>query len=151
MAKFAMPMLKAMRKHASAPGETAGTDVAVVNHADGTRRLTVGRGPIGDIAAGPRAVAVANPTRDALTLLDPHTLDERAVVRLGGEPTGVVVSDDRAYVAVTSAQQDMVMVVDVETAAVTATFPVASGVTALAVGPDGKRLYADVQPVIASK
>ncbi|MEH3141377.1 MAG: hypothetical protein PGN37_14600 [Mycobacterium kyogaense] len=115
---------------------------AVVRDTDGARRLTTGRGPIGDLAAGPRAVAVANPTSDTLTLLDPHTLEERAVVRLGGEPTGVVVSDDRAYVSVTSAHQDKVMVIDAETAAVTATFPVASGITALAVGPDGKRLYA---------
>ncbi|MBX7450936.1 hypothetical protein GR927_23390 [Mycolicibacterium sp. 3033] len=102
----------------------------------------MGRGPIGDIAAGPRVVAIANPADGTVTLLDPHTLVERAVVSLAGEPTGIVVSDDRAYLSVASAQQDSVVVIDVETAAVTATFPVSSGITALAVGPDGKRLYA---------
>lgn len=142
MAKFAMPVWKSMRKHTAAPDEAPGTGVAAVDDVDGARRLTMGRGPIGDIAAGPRVVAVANPAADTATLLDPHTLDERAVVKFAGEPTGVVVSDDRAYFSVTSAQNDMVVVVDVETAAVTATFPVASGITALAVGPDGKRLYA---------
>ncbi|TRW78440.1 hypothetical protein FK535_25340 [Mycolicibacterium sp. 018/SC-01/001] len=106
------------------------------------RRLTVGRGPIGDMAAGPRVVAVTNPVDDTVTLLDPDTLDERAVVVLRGEPTGVVVSDHHVHLSVTSAQQDMVVVVDAETGAVTSTIPVASGITALAVGPDGKRLYA---------
>lgn len=138
-----MPLWKSTRMHTAAAGEIDGPDGAVVNGAaDDVRRMTVGRGPIGDIAAGPHVVAVANPADDTVTLLDPHTLEQRAVVSLGGEPTGVVVSDDRAYLNVTSAQQDTVVVIDVETAAVTATFPVSSGITALAVGPDGKRLYA---------
>ncbi len=143
MAKFAMPKWTSIRKHTDASHEAGGTGVTIEEIDSGAvRRLTTGRGPVGDIAAGPRVVAVANPADDTVTLLDPHTLDERAVLSLGGEPTGVVVSDDRAYLSVTSAQQDSVVVVDVETAAVTATFPVASGITALAVGPDGKRLYA---------
>lgn len=143
MARFAMPTWMPVRKHTEVSDETHVADVATEDSdASAVRRLSIGRGPVGDIAAGPRAIAVANPADDTLTLLDPHTLAERAVLGLDGEPTGVVVSDDRAYVSVTSAQQDAVVVVDVETAGVMATFPVASGITALAVGPDGKRLYA---------
>ncbi|MEW5808263.1 MAG: YncE family protein [Actinomycetota bacterium] len=146
MANFAMPNAllkwKSGRKHMDVSQEAHGAQGADTTVDAAQRRLAVGHGPIGDIAAGPRVVAISTPADGTVTLLDPHTLTERAVLTFDGEPTGVVVSDDRAYLSVSSAQQDMVAVVDVETAAVTATFPVASGITALAVGPDGKRLYA---------
>ncbi len=63
-------------------------------------------------------------------------------MRLAGEPTAVVVTEDRAYVATASASHDAVSVIDLDTQTVVATFPVAFGVTALAASPDGKRVYA---------
>ena len=63
-------------------------------------------------------------------------------VSLAGEPCAVVVTEDRAYVATASASHDAVSVIDLDTRAVVATFPVAFGVTALAASPDGKRVYA---------
>ncbi|KMO73825.1 hypothetical protein BST22_05955 [Mycolicibacterium chubuense] len=146
MANFAMPTGRMRQDSASVSGEVAVTDDALVDAVAADvvleREIAVGHGPVGDLAAGCGAVAVAAPADDTVTLLDPATLAERAVVALGGEPTAVVVSDDRAYVSIASANQDAVAVVDLEAGRVTATFPVASGVTALTVSPDGKRVYA---------
>jgi DNA-binding beta-propeller fold protein YncE len=142
MANFLMP-----KGHVRSSEADASTDAGVTGDTDVTnavyeREVALGRGPIGDLAAGPTAVAAVSPGSATVTLLDPATLSLRAEVALGGEPTGVAVSDDRAFVSTSSMQQDAVTVLDLETGAVTATFPVASEITALAVGPDGKRLYA---------
>ena len=59
-----------------------------------------------------------------------------------GEPFAVVVSDDRAYVSTSSASYDAVSVIDTNTKTVISTYPLAFGVTALAISPDGKRVYA---------
>jgi DNA-binding beta-propeller fold protein YncE len=52
------------------------------------------------------------------------------------------VSDDRAFVSTSSASYDAVSVIDTNTRTVIATYPLAFGVSALAVSPDGKRVYA---------
>ena len=63
-------------------------------------------------------------------------------IAVPGEPFAAVVSDDRAFVSTSSASYDAVSVIDTNTRTVIATYPLAFGVTALAVSPDGKRVYA---------
>lgn len=106
------------------------------------RRVAVSRGPIGDIATGVGYVVMANAGDDSVSVLDARTLTVVGTVALGGEPTSVVVSEDRAYVSVASGSHDDVSVIDLDTRTVVTTYPLASGVTALAVGADGKRVYA---------
>src|SRR5215212_6841560 len=53
-----------------------------------------------------------------------------------------VVSRDRAYISTSSANFDGVSVVDLDTKTVVATYPLAFSVAAMAISPDGKRVYA---------
>lgn len=104
--------------------------------------VAVRRGPIGDIAASAAAVVVTNYGDDSVSFLNPDTLVVEGAIGVSGEPFGVVVSDDRAYVSTSSASYDAVSVIDTNTRTVIATYPLAFGVTALAISPDGKRVYA---------
>lgn len=146
MANFLMPT-----GHSMLNGTTAShvTDEALANAADRSgadvtleRRVTVGRGPIGDLAAGGAGVVAANFGDDSVSIIDPATRGLGGDIAVAGEPIAVVVTDDRAYVATGSASQDAVSMIDLETRTVVATFPLAFGVTALAASPDGKRVYA---------
>jgi YVTN family beta-propeller protein len=103
--------------------------------------VAVRRGPIGDIAAG-ASVVVTNYGDDSVSFLNPDTLVVEDSIGVPGEPFAAVVSDDRAYVSTSSAGYDAVSVIDTNTRTVIATYPLAFGVTALAVSPDGKRVYA---------
>ena len=51
-------------------------------------------------------------------------------------------TDDRAYVSTSSENYDAVSVIDLTSGTIIATYPLAFSVTALAVSPDGKRVYA---------
>jgi DNA-binding beta-propeller fold protein YncE len=121
------------------------TDEALTEAARGAvileRRVSIERGPIGEIAAGSAYVVVANFGADSVSILDlaGQVLGD---VSLAGEPSAVVVTEDRAYVATACPNHDAVSVIDLDTRTVIATFPVAFGVTALAASPDGKRVYA---------
>jgi YVTN family beta-propeller protein len=103
--------------------------------------VTVRRGPIGDIAAT-AVVIVTNYGDDSISFLNPETLMVEDTIGVPGEPFAVVVSDDRAYVSTSSASYDAVSVIDTNTRTVISTYPLAFGVTALAISPDGKRVYA---------
>jgi YVTN family beta-propeller protein len=103
--------------------------------------VAVRRGPIGDIAPG-ASVVVTNYGDDSVSFLNPDTLVVEDTIGVPGEPFAAVVSDDRAYVSTSSASHDAVSVIDTNTRTVIATYPLAFGVTALAVSPDGKRVYA---------
>ncbi|MBB2991133.1 YVTN family beta-propeller protein [Mycolicibacterium iranicum] len=119
------------------PLENAGrTDVVL------ERRVAVSRGPVGDIAAGSGGVVMANAGNDSVSVLDPTTLAVVDTIAVHGEPLAVAVSNDRAYVSVSGPSHDAVLVADLHSGAVLASYPVAFGVTALAVSPDGKRVYA---------
>jgi YVTN family beta-propeller protein len=104
--------------------------------------VAVRRGPIGDIAGSSVAVVVTNYGDDSISFLNPDTLVVEDAIGVPGEPFAVAVSDDRAYVSSSSASYDAVSVIDTYTRTVIATYPLAFGVTALAISPDGKRVYA---------
>ena len=104
--------------------------------------VTVRRGPIGDIAASAVAVVVTNYGDDSVSFLNPGTHVVEETIGVPGEPFAALVSDDRAYVSTSSASYDAVSVIDTNTRTVIATYPLAFGVTALAISPDGKRVYA---------
>jgi YVTN family beta-propeller protein len=104
--------------------------------------VAVRRGPIGDIAASAVALVVTNYGDDSVSFLDPETLSVGETIVVPGEPFATVVSDDRAYVSTSSASSDAVSVIDTNTRTAIATYPLAFGVTALAISPDGKRVYA---------
>ncbi|MDA2892664.1 hypothetical protein PDG61_17215 [Mycolicibacterium sp. BiH015] len=106
------------------------------------RHLTVSNGPVGDIAAGDDVVVMANAGDDSVSVLDAATLAVVATIALQGEPVAVTVANDRAYVGIAAPSYDAVSVIDLDTKTVIKTYPVASGVTALAASPDGKRVYA---------
>ena len=104
--------------------------------------VAVDRGPIGDIAAGAQSVVVTNPGDNSVSLLNAGTLAVEAIIDVDGEPFATVVTDDRAYVSTSSENFDAVSVIDTNTRTVIATYSLAFGVTALAISPDGKRVYA---------
>ena len=104
--------------------------------------VAVRRGPIGDIAASAMAVVVTNYGHDSVSFLNPDTLVVEDTIGVPGEPFAAIVSDDRAHVSTSSASYDAVSVIDTNTRTVIATYPLAFGVTALAISPDGKRVYA---------
>lgn len=101
-------------------------------------------GPIGDIAvdADTGAIVVTHFGDDAISVIDPATLEVRGAVGVEGEPFAAVVADDRAYVSTASARYDGVSVIDVNSHAVIATYPLAFSVSSLAISPDGKRVFA---------
>ncbi len=141
------------RGHAMPDDNSAvrGADDALVDAVDGVdadavleHRITVGRGPIGDIAAGSSgidSIVVANVADQSVSLIDSTARPGCHNVAVAGEPVAVIVTDGRAYVATSSASHDSVSAIDLETRSVVATFPLAFGVTALAASPDGKRVY----------
>src|ERR1700737_24410 len=102
------------------------------------------RGPIGEIAVGAdgASVVVTHYGDDSVSFLNPDTLEVEDTIGVPGEPFAAVVADDRAYVSTSSASYNAVSVIDTNTRTVIATYPLAFGVTALAVSPDGKRVYA---------
>jgi YVTN family beta-propeller protein len=105
--------------------------------------VAVRRGAIGDIAvAGGGTTVVTNYGDDTVSLLNAHTLAVEGVVVVPGEPFAVAVSDDRAYVSTSSSNTDAVSVIDTIAQTVIATYSLAFSVSALAVSPDGKRVYA---------
>ncbi len=103
--------------------------------------VAIRRGPIGDIAAG-ASVVVTNYGDDSVSFVNPDTLAVEDTIGVPGEPFAAIVFDDRAYVSTSSASHDAVSVIDTNTRTVITTYPLAFGVTALAVSPDGKRVYA---------
>ena len=88
------------------------------------------------------SVVVTNYGDDSVSFLNPDTLVVEDTIGVPGEPFAALVSDDRAYVSTSSASYDAVSVIDTNTRTVIATYPLAFGVTALAISPDGKRVYA---------
>jgi YVTN family beta-propeller protein len=128
------------------PKGTSGSRVNDEEHVDpdvsAVGAVAVRRGPIGDIASGNATVVVTNYGDDSVSFLNPTTLAVERDVAVDGEPFAAVVSRDRAYISTSSENYDGVSVVDLDTKSVIATYPLAFSVTAMAISPDGKRVYA---------
>jgi YVTN family beta-propeller protein len=128
------------------PKKTVASEVNEEAHVDpdittvGT--VAVHRGPIGDVAASADTIVVTNYGDDTVSLLNVDTLAVADTIAADGEPFAVAVTDDRAYISTSSTSFDAVSVIDTNTKIVIATYPLAFGVTALAISPDGKRVYA---------
>lgn len=101
----------------------------------------VGHGAIGDLARTDGLFVATSFADNVVSLIDPATRTIQDI-NVDGEPFAVVVADDRAYVAMSSAEFDGVAVIDLHTRTVIADYPMSSGVAALAVSPDGKRVFA---------
>lgn len=142
MANFALPNGQNRRHPAASRSTTARTDAGCDSGGTFEQRLPVGYGPIGEIATGGRVMAVANNATGTVSIFDADTLAGIGALRVGGEPTAVTVTDDRAYVSIASQTHDVVSAIDPHTCDVVATYRLPSGVTALAASPDGKRVYA---------
>ncbi|MCB0950979.1 MAG: YncE family protein [Mycobacterium sp.] len=124
-------------------------DDATIGALDGAvvleHRITVGRGPIGDIAVNSAAtdsLVVASVGDQSVTIIDPATPLPGVSVPLTGEPLAVIVTADRAYIATGSDSHDTVSGIDLTSGDVVTSIPLTFGVTALAASPDGKRVYA---------
>ena len=105
--------------------------------------IDVARGPIGDIAVSANGrLVVTNYGDNSVAVLDADTLTVDDTVTVDGEPFAVAVTDDRAYVSTASASYDSVPVIDTDVKALLESYPLAFSVTALAVSPDRKRVYA---------
>lgn len=105
------------------------------------KSMTVGRGPISDIAVDGDTVVVTNFGDDSIAVLDADTLSVHGGV-FAGQPTTVAVAGDRAYVAVSSASYDAIAVIDTVNGDVLREYPLSFNVTAVATSADGKRIYA---------
>jgi DNA-binding beta-propeller fold protein YncE len=108
---------------------------------DLVKSMTVGRGPISDIAVDGDTVVVANFGDDSIAVLDADTLVVHGGV-FAGQPTTVAVAGDRAFVAVSSASYDAVAVIDTVSGDVVKEYPLSFNVTAVTTSADGKRIYA---------
>ena len=128
------------------PKGTSGSHVKDEDHVNpdvsAVGAVAVSRGPIGDIASGNATVVVTNYGDDSVSFLKPGTLAVQRDIAVEGEPFAAVVSRDRAYISTSSENYDGVSVVDLDTKTVVATYPLAFSVTAMAISPDGKRVYA---------
>lgn len=105
--------------------------------------VTVGRGPVGDVAVDHTggAVVTANHANGSISVLDAETLAPRHLVGLGGAPQVVAVAEDRAYVAISATKYDAVMVVDTQAGAVIGSYPMAFSATSMSITADGKKLF----------
>ena len=101
---------------------------------------TIGRGPISDIAVEDDTLVVTNFGDNTTALLDAEALTVRGGA-VTGQPFEVAVCDTRAYVAVSSASDDAITVVDTATGKVVAAYPMAGAVTAMTVSADRKYVF----------
>jgi YVTN family beta-propeller protein len=110
----------------------------------GVGSLAVELGPIGDLAvdADSNTIVVTNYGDRSVSLVDPDTLTVADTIVVDGEPFAAVVANDRAYVTTSSASYDSIQVIDTTTRTLIAAYPLAFSVTAMAVSPDGKRVFA---------
>lgn len=147
MAKNFLRAISSAVRHDPAPeGAVAGSVIfdGAIDDVDVAGLVEVGRGPIGDIAVDgdSHTIVVTNPGTDCITVINPDTLGVVGSVRLDGAPFAVAVANDRAYVSTSAAGHDAIVEVDTVTGIVLAEYPLAFSVTALAVSPDGKRVFA---------
>jgi DNA-binding beta-propeller fold protein YncE len=117
-------------------------EISMVDKPTELGAVAVRRGPISDVAAVDGAVLVTNYGDDTVALLNPFTFAVDRVIAVPGEPVAAVVSGNRAYVSTSSANFDVVSVIDTTAMTIIASYELAFSVTALAVSPNGKRVFA---------
>ncbi|WP_233213640.1 YncE family protein [Mycobacterium hubeiense] len=100
-------------------------------------------GPVGDfgVDADGGKIVVTNPADHSVLVLNRDTLAVEGSIAVP-QPFAALVADDRAYVTAATEGTDGVAVLDTNTMSVIATYPLAFSITALAISPDGKRVYA---------
>lgn len=101
---------------------------------------SVGRGPVSDLAVDSGAVVVTNFGDNTVGVVDAETLAVRGGVKTG-QPSAAVAATGKAFVAVSSASDDAIAVIDTASGDVVAAFPMDGAVSTMAVSPDGKRVY----------
>ncbi|MGV0849813.1 YncE family protein [Mycolicibacterium phlei] len=106
--------------------------------------VDVRRGAVGDIAGtATGAILTTHPGDDSVALLNGRTLAVEAIIAVPGEPVAIAIHGDRAYVSTSSwSHKDEVTVIDTVARRVLARYPLADSITALAVSPDGRRVFA---------
>lgn len=123
----------------------ASDEFAAVEHSFGfVGAVASPLGAIADVAVAPcgSRIAVANVVDDSVSIIDTARMKVAAVVPLAGEPTAVVVTEQHVLVGTAAMRTDAVTAIGLDTGTVEQTYPVAFTTTALAAGPDGKRVYA---------
>ncbi|WP_409370724.1 hypothetical protein [Mycolicibacterium sediminis] len=103
--------------------------------------VSVGRGPIADIAVDGDTLVVTNFGDHTVAVLDARDLSVKGGLT-AREPFALAVAGDKAYVGVASVAYDAVAVIDTRTGAVNASYPLSFSVTAMTTSPDGKRIFA---------
>jgi DNA-binding beta-propeller fold protein YncE len=101
---------------------------------------SVGRGPVSDLAADAGVLVVTNFGDNTVAVVDAETLAVRGGV-VTGHPSAAVTANGRAFVAVSSASDDAIAVIDTANGHLSAAYPMDGAVTAMAVSADGKRVY----------
>ncbi len=128
-----------------------GQDSKVLDFADAglpvSTQIPVRSGPISGIVATPDGsrLLVTNYGSDTVSIIDTDTCRVVETVDGVNEPYAIAMGDadpDRAYVTTVSPAYDSIAVIDMPTNTVTATHPLALSVSDLAVGPDGRYVYA---------
>lgn len=99
---------------------------------------------IGDLAVDPdsRALVATHHGASAVTVIDTTTAEVTSIIEMPGEPFALAATGDRAYVTTTALNHDAVVVVDTASRCVIAEYPLAFGVTSLAISPNGKKVFA---------
>lgn len=103
--------------------------------------VDIARGPIADLAVDGDALVVANFGDNTVAFVDAESLTVRGGVP-AGQPFATAAAHDRAFVAVSSAREDAITVLDSRDGSVVAAYPMAGTVSAVAVSPDGRRAFA---------
>lgn len=103
--------------------------------------VTIGHGPIADIAVDGDTLVVSNYADHSMAVLNANTLTVDGGVP-AREAFALAVSGDSAYVGVASISYDAVAVIDTRTGKVKASYPLSYSVTAMTTSRDGKRIYA---------
>lgn len=142
-----MIMAKSFRKTKAAATYTSEPPAASPVASEGfptADTFTARRGPIGDIAldTGSSRLVATNCADNSVTIVDAGRLTAQGTVPVPGAPFAVVAADDRAYVGTSSTPSDGITVIDTNSRAVIAYYPLALTVTTLAVTPNGKRVIA---------
>jgi DNA-binding beta-propeller fold protein YncE len=103
--------------------------------------VTIGHGPIADIAVDGDTLVVSNYADHSMAVLNAETLAVNGGVA-AREAFALAVAGDSAYVGVASVSYDAIAVIDTRTGNVTASYPLSFSVTAMTTSRDGKRIYA---------